>query len=494
MWSPGKSRSVKTLLLVAAMLAGPGAATARSARPAPRPASAARFAGLADFVDGVMAHAIATRQVAGAVVTVVANGHVLFSRGYGWSDVDGRVPVDPRQTLFHPGSVSKLFTWVALMQQVEQGRVDLDADVNRYIDFKIPPFEGAPVRVRDLLQHSPGFSDVSGVISESQDKVVPYQQWLKTHVPQRLWAPGTEIAYSNYGAALAGYIVERVSGEPYPDYVERHIFRPLAMASTTFREPLPAALAPRMAHSYTYADGRLVLKGPEWLGSVMPAGSSASTGADMARFILALLGNGRLGTASILKPDSVRLLESDSLANAPDLPGMAHGFLVERKAGPRLVGHAGNTIDFHSDLVIAPALGIGYFVSVSGGPESSEARTELSAALTGRLFPQTPTPRWTGPEEKVVAGSYRANRRDYTRPVDPRHDVTVKVAGPHRLTLKVEGIATAWEQVGPRRYELVTGARPGGPFDEIEFTGPADSPRLSFASEPYEAFHYVPAP
>jgi CubicO group peptidase (beta-lactamase class C family) len=484
----------RVLLFLATALAGPAALAERPSRPPPPPVPAARFAGLKDFVDGVMAHAIATRQVAGAVVTVVANGRVLFTRGYGWSDVDARVPVDPRRTLFHPGSVSKLFTWVALMQQVEQGRVELDADVNRYIDFKIPPFEGAPVRVRDLLQHSPGFSDVSGVISESRDKTIPYQQWLKTRLPQRVWAPGTEVAYSNYGAALAGYIVERASGEPFADYVERHIFRPLGMASTTFREPLPAALAPRMAHSYGYADGRLVLKGPEWLGSVMPAGSSSSTGPDMGRFMLALLGDGRLGAAHILEPKSVRLLESDSIGNAPDLPGMAHGFLVEREANPRLVGHAGNTIDFHSDLIIAPELGLGYFVSVNGGPDSSDARTELSAALRGRLFPQAASARWTGAEEKIAEGSYRANRRDYTRPADPRHDVTVKVAGPHRLTLKVEGVTTAWEQVGPRRYELVTGARVGGPFDQIEFTGPADSPRLSFGSEPYETFHYVGPP
>ncbi len=494
MGRPSKSGSGRALLLITAMLAGPSAVAARPARPAPSPASAARFAGLADFADGVMAHAIATRQVAAAIVTVVANGRVLFTRGYGWSDVEGRVPVDPRRTLFHPGSVSKLFTWVALMQQVEQGRVDLDADVNRYIDFRIPPFEGAPVRVRDLLQHSPGFSDVSGVISASRDKTIPYQQWLKTRIPKRLWAPGTEVAYSNYGAVLAGYIVERVSGEPFPDYVERHIFRQLGMASTTFREPLPAPLAPRMARSYSYADGRLAAKGPEWLGSVMPAGSSSATGPDMARFMLALLGNGRLGNARILRPESVRLLESDSIANAPDLPGMAHGFLVEREAKPRLVGHAGNTIDFHSDLVIAPELGIGYFVSVSGGPESSEARTEVSAALTGRLFPQAPAPRWTGPEEKVPAGSYRANRRDYARTADPRHDVTVRIDGPHRLVLDVEGVTSAWEQVGPRRYERVTGAGAAGPFDQIEFTGPVDSPRLTFASQPYQAFHYVPGP
>lgn len=456
-----------------------------------KPLASDRLAGLPEFVDGVMAHAIAAREVAGAVVTVVADGRVLFTRGYGWSNVDGHTLVDPQRTLFHPGSVSKLFTWTALMQQVEAGHVSLDADVNTYLDFNIPPFEGAPIRVRDLLSHSPGFSDVSNVITDDPAKVMPYQQWLKTHLPKRLWAPGTEIAYSNYGAALAGYIVERVSGEPYPDYIEHHIFVPLGMTSSSFREPLPDALHPRLATGYKVVDGRFVEKKPELLGSIMPAGSLSTTGPDMARFMLAMLDSGRLGTVRILKPETVRLLESDSFANAPDLPGMAHGYLIYRRAGPRLVGHAGNTSDFHSDLILAPEKGIGFFISVSGGTGSSLARTDLSRELVGRLFPQVASPRWQGTEEPVIAGSYRANRRDYSRDPNVAHDVSVAVAGPHRLTLKIEGETTAWEQVALRRYELVTGTGPDGPFDQIEFVGPPSDTRLSFASEPYEAFRPV---
>lgn len=449
----------------------------------------ARIAGLGEFVDGVMAQQLATREVSGAVVTVVYGGKVLFSRGYGHADVERGIVVDPDQTLFRPGSVSKLFTWTALMQQVEQGRVRLDADVNEYLDFTIPPFEGKAVTVRDLFSHTVGMSDVSNISAPGPDKLIPYATWLKANVPQRLWAPGTEISYSNYGAALAGYIVERVSGQPFPDNIEQHLFGPLGMASTTFREPLPAALAPRMANGYRLVDGRFVADPFEYFSPVMPAGSAAGPGSDMARYMLAMLNEGKLGKARILTPESVRLLTRNSRANAPRLQGMAHGFLVYRDAGPRLVGHAGNTGDFHSNMVIAPEQGFGFFVSTTGGLASSPARTEVSDAIIGRVFPETPRPRWTGEGTPPPVGSYRANRRDHSRPVNTARDLKVTAAGPRGLVTEADGRKTYWEQIGPNLYEQVTGARAGGPYDRLEFYG--DSTRLSFASQPYMTWHLV---
>lgn len=455
-----------------------------------RTATVDQFAGLKDFVDGVVAGQIASREVAGATVTVVANGRVLFTQGYGFANVAKQIPVDGERTLFRPGSVSKLFTWVALMQQIEQGRVDIDADVNRYIDFKIPDFNGAPIRVRDLMSHSPGMSDISGFILDSADKNTPYQDWIKAHVPQRLWAPGTEIAYSNFGAALGGYIVERVSGEQFPDYVEKHLFAPLGMTSTTFREPLPPALASRMADGHKLVNGQLVPSHYEFLASIMPAGSASATAPDMARFMLALLSGGALNGKRILRVESVALLEKDLLVNVPGLPGMAHGFLVEREANPRLIGHAGNTADFHSDLVIAPERGIGFFISFTGGVASGLARTELRNALIGRLFPHGPAPRYSGNEQPAL-GMYRANRRDHTRPLRPEQDIKVERTGPHVIMITASGTKTAYEQVGPYEYEEVTGARAGGPYDRIKFYGDAQDPRLSYASGPYQTFHLV---
>ncbi|MBB5518920.1 serine hydrolase domain-containing protein [Amphiplicatus metriothermophilus] len=448
--------------------------------------------GVADFIDGVMAQQIASHEVAGAVVTIVHRGETIFARGYGHADIDNGVKVDAERTLFRPGSVSKLFTWTALMQQVEQGRIDLDEDVNRYIDFTIPPFEGQPILVRHLMSHSPGMSDVSGISVQTVEELTPYGEWIKAHIPARLWAPGTEIAYSNYGVALAGYIVERVSGEPFADYVENHVFQPLNMNSSTFREPLPDALAPRMANGYELEDGRLAAEPFELFSSIMPAGSGTSSGADMARFIKAMLNEGRLGRTRILKHDSVRLLMSDSMANAEGLPSMAHGFYVIRDAGPRLVGHGGNTGDFHSLLVLAPEADFGFFVSMTGGDKSSQGRTDLANAIIGRVFPQAPASRVAAAQSEVPpTGTYRANRRDYSRDPRPEFDIKVEAAGANAIVVTSRDETTYWERIGPMTYERVTGAREGGPYDRIRFHGDKNDLRMSYASMPYMAFHRV---
>ena len=486
---PAWRRAVAAALLAAAApsWAAPVATGASS-----YPIAPARIAGLADFVDGVMAEQLATREVAGAVVAVVYRGKVLFAHGYGFADLGKGIAVDPQQTLFRPGSTSKMFTWTSLMQQVEAGRVDLNADVNTYIDFKIPPYQGQPLRVRDLLSHSEGFSDVEDITAPSVDKLTYYADWIKTHIPQRVWAPGVETAYSNYGVALAGYIVERTSGERFPDYVERHIFRPLGMTSTTFREPLPATLAPRMALGYKYEKGKLNPKPFELFSNIMPAGSGTSSALDMTRFMMMMLNGGSLGGVRILKPESVRLLMSDTVANTPGLPGMAHGFFVVRKSGPRLVGHGGNTGDFHSNMILAPEAGLGFFVSETGGEGSYLGRTELTEALIGRLFPVASGPLVAAPAgETLPLGMYRTNRRDFSRAADPKHDLKVSAAGPDAITVTNEGRTTYWERVGPLLFEQRTGARAGGPYERLHFYRQDDDWRLGFSSQPHVLYRLV---
>jgi len=451
-----------------------------------------RLDGLADFVDGVMAQQISSHEVAGATISIVHDGELLLSAGYGFADIESGGRVDPEQTLFRPGSVSKLFTWTALMQQVELGRIDLDADINTYIDFHIPPFGDRPVRVRDLLSHSPGWSDVSGISVATVEELTPYGEWIQQHIPERVWAPGTEAAYSNYGVALAGYIVERVSGEPFAAYVEDHIFSPLGMQSTTFREPLPGHLEDRMATGYEMEDGRLVAQPFELFSSIMPAGSGTSSARDMARFMIALLNGGELGDVRILQPRSVDLLMRDSLRNAPGLPGMAHGFYVVQETGPRLVGHGGNTGDFHSNLILAPETGFGFFVSVTGGSESSVGRTDLTSAIIGRVFPQDATPREARPEsEALPVGSYRMNRRDYTQAPREEYDIEVTAAGHDAIRIRFRDDTTYWERIGPLTFEKVTGARQGGPFDRASFHDGPSGLVLSFSYQPYMAYHSV---
>jgi len=246
-----------------------------------------------------------------------------------------------------------------------------------------------------------------------------------------------------------------------------------------------------MATGYKVEDGKFIAKGPEYLGLVMPAGSAVSTGRDMGRFMLAMLNGGTLDGRQILKPRSVRLLQSNSAANAPRLAGMAHGFLVEREDSPRLVGHSGNTVDFHSDLVIAPELGFGYYISMSGGEGSSDARTVLSRAITGYMFPQTPTARWSGEAETAPLGRYRSNRRDYSKVPNPDYDIIVTAEGPDSLEFTVQGKKSIWERIGPHLYEKVTDVPEGGPYDRVEFYQTDRGSRLSFSSEPYTAYHLV---
>ena len=203
--------------------------------PVPTGAPALTREDVSAWLDGFMPYALETGDIAGAVVVVVKDGQVLFQQGYGYSDLEKRTPVDPETTLFRPGSVSKLFTWTAVMQLVEQGKLDLDADVARYIDFQIPARDGKPVTLRQIMTHTAGFEEqIRALIIEDPAKIVPLDQALKHWIPERIHAPGSTPAYSNYATAIAGYIVQRVSGQPFDQYIAQHIFQPLGMQHSSF--------------------------------------------------------------------------------------------------------------------------------------------------------------------------------------------------------------------------------------------------------------------
>src|SRR6476661_268941 len=211
---------------------------------------------LAAFLDGVMVANLRDKHVAGATVSVVKDGALLFAKGYGYSDVAKRAPVDADRTLFRIGSTSKLFTWTAVMQLVEQGKLDLDADVNKYIDFKIPATFPQPITLRHIMTHTPGFEeDGRDLITDDTTKMIPLGRWLATHIPGRVRPPGTFASYSNYATALAGYVVQRASGIPWDDYIEQRVLTPLGMTQTTTRQPLPARFRTDMSEGYAWGGG-----------------------------------------------------------------------------------------------------------------------------------------------------------------------------------------------------------------------------------------------
>lgn len=181
------------------------------------------------FLDELIQPRLNNAVLSNVSVALVYDGKLVVSRGYGFADQASGLQLDPTLHLIRPGSVSKLLTWTAVMQLTEQGLIDLDTDVNTYLDFAIPSHPSGPVTMRHLMTHRAGFEDVlRDLMVTSPQQLVSNEEWLKRWVPQRVFAVGTVPAYSNYSAALAGYIVERVSKMPFATYVEQHISSLLA--------------------------------------------------------------------------------------------------------------------------------------------------------------------------------------------------------------------------------------------------------------------------
>jgi CubicO group peptidase (beta-lactamase class C family) len=369
------------------------------------------------FLDGFMPMQLEREDIAGAVVLVVKDGRVLFARGYGYSDVAKKTPVTVDATMFRPGSISKLFTWTAVMQLVEQGKLDLDRDVNSYLDFKIPATFPQQITLRNLMTHTPGFEEqIKDLINKEGMPIPGLHDYMVRHMPERIYPPGTTPAYSNYGAALAGYIVEHVSGKPFDDYIAENIFKPLGMTRSTFVQPLPADLKPFMSNGYQTATGK---PKPFEIVDPVPAGALAATADDMSRFIIAHLQDGRFDNAQILRPETARLMHSRQLSLHPEMNGMCLGFYEESRNGLRIIGHGGDTFWFHSDLHLIPQAGLGFFVSYnSAGKGEISGRTALWNHFLDRYFPYTPQPierpSTAVADAKAVAGNYISSRRSQT--------------------------------------------------------------------------------
>ena len=215
------------------------------------------------FIDKMIQEKMKEQQIPNATVSVVRNGKVIFEKGYGYANLEDQTRIEAEKTMFRMGSVSKLFTWTAVMQLVERGMLDLDTDVNEYLDFEIPSKleesdqgDTEPITLHHLMTHTPGFEDYADSIFRlSADKKPSLDEYVRQYMPARVFPPGEVMAYSNYGTALAGYVVEQVSGMPFPEYVEKNVYQPLGMKHSTFRQPIPE----RLSHIWLKVIGMLTV-------------------------------------------------------------------------------------------------------------------------------------------------------------------------------------------------------------------------------------------
>ncbi len=358
-------------------------------------------------------------ELAGAVVAVVQDGAVLFKKGYGFADIDSRTAADPDRSLFRIASITKTFVWTAVMQLIERGELDLDTDVNAYLDFAIPETFAAPITLAHLMTHTPGFEEGgSGGIGENVEDVVPLADYLPANIPSRVRAPGEYMSYSNYGTALAGYIVQRVSGMPWEQFIEQNILEPLSMSNTNVRTPMRDDLQARLATGYRFLGGDFVSRPYLYLFQT-PAGVISTTADDMTRFMLAHLQDGTHDGSTILQPATVQRMRNVLHRHHPLAGPMLHGFFQTERNDIIRFGHGGDVNQFHSQMQLVPEERLGIFVSFNSDPGSA-ARSNLISAFFNRFFPVAPPPPLEAPEALAAAlddyaGSYATLRRNYSR-------------------------------------------------------------------------------
>lgn len=336
-------------------------------------------ADLRAWLDGMVPYAMSRGRIAGGVIVVVMDGRVILQQGYGYADVARRVPVDAQQTMFRIGSISKLFTWTAVMQLVEQGRIDLDRDIATYLDLPLASDFAQPITMRHLMTHTAGFEErIKGTLAASSGQFMPLREYVKTAMPPRMEPPGEVPAYSNYGAALAGYIIERVTGEDFNAYLQRAVFTPLGMDHSTARQPLPESFSRFMSQGYKNSAA------PPWYFELIPApaGGISASGPDMAQFMIAHLVAGKGRDGALLQADAATKLHDSRSTPMPGLNGVSLGFVVNSDR-PRIIGHGGSTQVFHSDLKLFMESGVGWFAAFNSTGKDRAVHELLKALGEG---------------------------------------------------------------------------------------------------------------
>jgi CubicO group peptidase (beta-lactamase class C family) len=367
-------------------------------------------ADVATFFDTLIPLHLRRDDIPGAVVAIVKDEQVLFARGYGYADVAAKRPVSADATLFRIASISKLFAWTAVMQLVEQGKLELDRDINEYLDFRIPATYPQPITLRHLMTHTPGFQEVSLSHDMPPSQLQSLKEFLIARLPPRIFPPGETPAYSNYGSALAGYIVERASGQSFGDYAAEHIFQPLGMRHSTYAQPLPDSLEPLLARGYRFAS-----QPPRNFETVetYPGGSMSSTAGDMTRFMIAHLQEGGLGDARILKPETARMMQSRQFGPIPAKNGMAFAFAEGMRNGHRSIGHGGGLPSFRSQLFLVSDLRLGFYLAQNGigGDLPNIAWRSFFDRYFPNAAPFTEATTDAGADPRAITGYYKSSRR-----------------------------------------------------------------------------------
>jgi len=417
------------------------------------------------FLDPIFAEQMEKSHIPGAVVSVVKDGKIIFTKGYGVADIEKKTPVVPDQTIFRIGSITKVFTALAAVQQADRRKIKLTDDVNKYLTgARVPNTFPHPITFHDLLTHSSGLDEISpGRHTDDENKVIPLGEFLKTRIVRRA-PPGEIISYSTYNTILAALAVEQITKTPFTAYLQKNIFEPLGMNRTSIHS-VKSEYKQDLATGYEYDKNKYQKLPFEW-SHTYPAGSINSTATDMARFMIANLQMGTIDGKRILSGKSTREMQATQFRNHPKIPGWAYGFQETEQNGLRLIEHGGSNGDGYSALMmLVPQqnLGIFFACNIEGGGALIEG---VKNKFLDRYFPiqkKTEVPQTKNPapgELQKFAGKYRSIIYCHSCPPN-----TAYVTNPFEVKVTDDGMLSIsgarWKQIEPMLFVRAEGGLAG---------------------------------
>ncbi len=422
------------LLMLSQPAAAQGSTVTPSATPARLHAAGAGGATLSDpssiepFLDGFVANAMADQYPPGMMVAVATRDRV-FVKAYGLADAEKNVRAADT-TLFRIASISKTLVWVAVMMLVDDGKLDLDADVDSYLkSVKVGVRGMRPVTLRDLMAHRPGFEDTFGDFFQSRTGR-NFEEALLHTKPARVAGPGVRTAYSNWGTDLAAQVVADVTGMPFDKFLAARVLAPIGMTSTIQHDPNAVsgkdlndpALEARLSSPHKLDAGAPTVMAHDAIEPLHAAGGVALDANDAGRWLQFLLNDGVADGKRLISPQSFARMRTRAFRDRPFAPDFAHGFMENEIGGAITYGHGGTLSGFISDMTIAPSLGVGVFVVVNGAetPRLPDlvSRYVIEQFARAEIYPTkwavTATPEMIA-KAKSAAGVYLPNRRVYSR-------------------------------------------------------------------------------
>lgn len=389
------------------------------------------------------------RKVTASVASFVKDGEVLYQKGFGAEDLESNNPVSPKDTLFRIGSINKSYTAMGIMQLVEEGKVDLDTDVNTYLKkIEVPNTFEKPITLRNLLTHTAGFDDkVIGMEAENYQDAKSLKEYLSKNLPKRIREPGQFVQYSNHSYALAGAVIEDVSGMSYEDYVTENILQPLEMNNSYPR----IGLAPKdhLAKEYNWVDGKYKEAPLYDFSGVYPAGAMLATAEDMTHYMNVFLNGGMVGDQELLAKSSVETMHSAQFKSHPLQSGVGFGFFEVPHPSYQLTSHDGGVNSTFSQMILDHTRKFGVFFSATG-PEALQMYAEFTETFYETFYPiplqvSAMAKSYEGDQIEKFEGEYmdtRASLHDFgkiTRLMNPT--VKIKVADENTIQLiDAEGI------------------------------------------------------